>query len=82
MTKDLNTVDTSSTYVLICILTIWIYVVGGVSRATITKILKFIKIIINISFCTNQEHKSQSTIPIPYNVCTAISSLLIEPQII
>ena len=77
-----NIVDTSSTYIFIYILTIWMHLIGGVSRATITKILKFIKIIINISFCTNKEHKSQSTIPIPYNVCTVISSLLIEPQII
>ena len=82
MTKDLNTVDILSTYVLICILTIWMYLIGGVSRATTTKILKFIEIIINTSFHTNQELESQSTIPIPYDVYTAMSSLSIEPQII
>ena len=42
MTKDLNTVDTSSTYVLICIFATWMHLMGGVSRATTTKILKFI----------------------------------------
>ena len=42
MTKDLNTVDTSSTYVLICILATWMHLIGRVSRATTTKILKFI----------------------------------------
>ena len=82
MTKDLNTVGTSSTYVLICILTTWMHLIGGVSRATTTKILKFIEIIINTSFHTNQELESQSTIPIPYDVHTAMSSLSIEPQII
>ena len=75
MTKDLNTVDTSSTYVLICIFATWMHLMGGVSRATTTKILKFIEIIINTSFCTNQEFESQSTIPIPYDVHTAMSSL-------
>jgi len=69
MTKDLNTVDTSSTYVLICILTTWMHLIGEVSRATTTKILKFIEIIINTSFHTNQELELQSTIPIPYDVC-------------
>jgi len=82
MTKDLNTVDTSSTYVLICILATWMHLIGGVSRATTTKILKFIEIIINTSFYTNQELELQSTIPIPYDVRTAMSSLSIEPQII
>jgi len=77
-----NTVDTSSTYIFIYILTIWMYLIGGVSRATITKILKFIKIIINTSFHTNQELELQSTISIPYDVHTAMSSLSIEPQII
>ena len=83
MTKDLNTVDTSSTYVLICILATWMHLIGGVSRATTTKILKFIEIIINTSFHTNQELELQSTIPIPYDdVHTAMFSLSIEPQII
>jgi len=77
-----NTVDTSSTYIFIYILTIWMHLIGGVSRATITKILKFIKIIINTSFHTNQELELQSTISIPYDVHTAMSSLSIEPQII
>jgi len=58
------------------------HLIGGVSRATTTKILKFIEIIINTSFHTNQELESQSTIPIPYDVHTAMSSLSIEPQII
>jgi len=73
MTKDLNTVDTSLTYVLICILATWMHLIGGVSRATTTKILKFIKIIINTSFHTNQELESQSTISISYDICTAMS---------
>ena len=58
------------------------HLIGGVSRATTTKILKFIEIIINTSFHTNQELESQSTIPISYDVHTAMSSLSIEPQII
>jgi len=58
------------------------HLIGGVSRATTTKILKFIEIIINTSFHTNQELELQSTIPIPYDVRTAMSSLSIEPQII
>jgi len=79
MTKDLNIVDTSSTYVLICILVTWMHLIGGVSKATTTKILKFIEIIINTLFHINQELESQSTIFIPYDVHTAMSSLSIEP---
>jgi len=59
-----------------------IYKESPYSTATITKILKFIEIIINTSFHTNQELESQSTIPIPYDAHTAMSSLSIEPQII
>jgi len=82
---DLNVVDTSSIYVLICILAAWIHLIGGVSRATTTHILKFIEIIINTSIHASLELESQlviPTCPVPYDVHTAMSSLLIKPQII
>jgi len=63
----------------------WIHLIGGVSRAITTCILKFIEIIINISIHASLKLESQSVIPtcpVLYDVCTAMSSLLIEPQII
>jgi len=40
-------VDTSSIYVLKYMLATWMHLIGGVSKATTTHILKFIEIIIN-----------------------------------
>jgi len=63
----------------------WMHLIGGVSRVTTTCILEFIEIIINTSIYTNLELGLQlaiSTCPVPYDVHTAMFSLLIEPQII
>jgi len=65
----------------------WMHLIGGVSRATTTRILKFIEIIINTSIRVSylSELGSQSatpTCPVPYDVRTAMSSLSIEPQIV
>ncbi|KAJ3569005.1 hypothetical protein NP233_g5338 [Leucocoprinus birnbaumii] len=64
---DFSTADMSSTYILVCMLATWMHLIGGISRATTTRILKFIEVIINTSVCTrrNSEHESQSALPLP-----------------
>jgi len=57
-------VDTSSIYVLICMLAAWMHLIGGVSRVTTTCILKFIEIIINTSIHASLELESQSVFPL------------------